>query len=192
MEDHGFVNDDDKYGSDDEQNNDNYDEDYEINEYENQDQDIDESLKKKVEKDDEDELFDIDQIQDFDTSMNIYNNPKRKKTSGIIKMSDYEFAKLYGTITDYIVTSRIEIPEEMEKEEEVKSGDAFRIARFWINNRKKYPLNAKIERQLYGNVKERVDPTKLLTNEDLEFNDDNTDSYKFVYNFRDKPYNNSA
>lgn len=192
MEEYGFSNDNEKYASDDEENNDNYDDDYEINEYENQDEDIDESFKKKVDKEEEDELFEIDQIQDFDTSMNIYNNPKRKKTSGIIKMTDYEFAKLYGTFADYIMTSRLEIPPEMEDEEEVKSGDVYRIARFWINNRKKYPLNSKIERHLYGNVKERVDPTKLLTNEDLEFHDDNSDSYKFTYNFRDKPYENSA
>ena len=191
MEEREIIDDDDKYDSEDEQNNYDDDYDYDINEYENQDEDIDDSQKKKSDKND-DENFDLDQIQEFDNSMNIYNNPKRKKTTGIIKMTDYEFAKLYGTLADYIMTSRLEIPEEMENEEEVKSGDVFRIARFWINNRKKYPLNVKIERHLYGNIKEKVDPTKLLTNEDLEFNDDNTDSYKFVYNFRNKPYENSA
>ncbi|MDR3597169.1 hypothetical protein [Clostridium sp.] len=171
---------------------DNFDDDSDIDDHANQDADIDESSKKQVQKEEEDNLMDTDQDINFGPQTTIYNNLKRKKTSGILKISLPEYSRTYGTLTKYIMEGKIDIPEEMKEEEEVKSGDAFRIARFWIFNRHKYPLPLTLGRELYQKVVEYVDINKLVLEDELEFNDDNSDSYKFFYNYRDKPYDNGA
>lgn len=138
--------------------------------------------------DDEDPLNDMSVDKESDNIADIYKNTKRKKKSGIIKMSKYEYAKLYGSLAYNLINSVIELPPEMEKEDIVETGDCFSISRFWIANRHKYPIPLSILRNLYLKTNEVVDPAKLLIDDDLSFKDDNDDTERFNYNFRDKPY----
>jgi len=166
---------------------------YEINDYENQDEGIDLSAKthKNEEEDEDEDIILEDKDYTIVPVKNKINIIKGKK-SNIKKISKYEYSKIYGILTKYIVDSSINVPEEMLNEEEVKSGDAFRISRFWIENRKKYKLPLNLYRNLYLKVNETIELDSLLTESDLSFRDEESDHEKFWYNFRDKPYDISA
>lgn len=140
-------------------------------------------------KNDEDETqFDLNTSDNYRDFYEVFNNSKRKKKSNFPKFTKYEYSKLYGTLAQYIMFSNIKVPEEMKETYEVRTGDEFIIARYWIKNRKKYPLPTNLLRVLYLNVSETINPSNLYDEDDLSFKDDNDDTDRFYYNFRSSPY----
>lgn len=179
---------------DDEQIIDLDDEDFDENEYENQDRDVDENAKVKAQDNNEDETetqFDISGDFDFEASLAFAGQHKRKTSSNITRITKYEYAKAVGTLATYISESRIDVPDEMLETPAVKSGNAIKIAFFWFDNRKQYPLPITLKRHLNNLVCEELDPTKLYTDHDLSFRDDNDNTdLLFSRNFRDRDYEN--
>lgn len=170
-----------------------FDADVDVDDYAGQDGDVDNSRKIKEVKDDDDEvLFDLNDAGEFERKFTSHHLQTRKKTSGYPIISSFEDAKLYGLLTEYIVTNKFSVPIGMEETEVVKSGDAFRIARFWITNRRTWAIPMELSKNLYGKTVEMVDPNKLESHDDLAFHDDNNDEYRFDYNFHDEPYDTAA
>lgn len=185
----GIVNDDGDY----EEDIDEYgDEDENIDDHEHQDEDIDKSGKIQVKKDDEDndQNSEINQFDDLIHTVTTKKNINRRKVSGYPIISFTEHTKLFSVLCDYLSKSKFDIHPGMEGEDEVLSGDIFRVARFWITNRHKWPLPLSISRHIVGNTFEKVDVNNMLFVEDLDFHDDNHDEYRFHYNFNAKPYGN--
>lgn len=170
-----------------------YDEDIKINDYEGQDGDIDNSNKKIVSGEEDEDLFELNQDEDFEKKYtNQYHQNPKKEKSGYPILSFFEYSKIFSELAKYIADNKISVPESMIDEEEVLSGDVIRISRFWIKNRKRWPLPITIPRHLYKKKFEIIDPNKLPTEDELSFRDENDDTFRFDYNFRDKPYENSA
>lgn len=185
------INNIDEVNEETNEDNEDFDEDHDIDDYAGQDTDIDNSGKKNLEKnknDDNDDLFDLNDIDDFEKKYNTNGTIVKKKTSGYPVISQAEEAKLYGLLTTYIIENKLSVPEGMKDEEIMQSGDAYRIARFWLDNRDKYPIDMKLSKNLYGKVVEMVDPNKLKTHHECGFHDDNNDEYRFAWNFRNEPY----
>lgn len=186
----GAVNDDgiidgdeDEYG----------DEDEDIDDHANQDEDIDKSAKIKTDKtDDEDPSSEINQFDDFEQPVILKKNANRKKVSGYPIVSFIEHTRIYSVLCDYLSLSKFDIPSGMSNEEEVKSCDIFRVARFWIANRDKWPLPLGISRQVTVSTVENVNINNMMFMEDLDFHDDNNDEYRFHYNFNAQPYSNAC
>lgn len=169
--------------------NEDFDIDNDIDDYEGQDEDINNSGKKEIIKDDDDDvLFDLNDIDEFEKKFTTTNNQIKKKSSGYPIISSNEYAKLYGLLTTYIVDNKISVPKDMEDLEIIKSSDAFRIAKYWLDNRKIWPIPMELEKHLYDKTIEMVNPNKLETHDDLSFHDDNNDEYRYDYNFHDEPY----
>lgn len=187
----GAVNDDGNYDVDEDEYG---DDDEIIDDHANQDEDIDKSGKVKTEvlEDNEDPSLEINNFDDFEQVNVSNNNTNRRKLSGYPIMSFIEHTKLYSILCDYLSRSKFELPIGMLDEKEVKSCDVFRIARFWIANRAKFPLPLGIDRIIVGNNIEKVDVNKILSVEDLDFHDDNHDEHRFYYNFNSEPYGNAC
>ena len=141
---------------------------------------------------DDEELLDgmeeIDFVQNFTTNL----IPKYKRTSGVEKVSKYEYSVLYGKLAQYIQQSKITIPDGLLEDPEIKSGDLFRISRRWIQRRKEFPIPINFQRMLFPGNMEKKNPADLKIDEDFDFKDDHDDTYRFYYNFRDKPYDVSS
>lgn len=173
--------------------NEDFDEDHNVNDYEGQDGDVDTSRKvKEVKNDDDEVLFDLNFIGDFEKKFTTHHLHSKKKNSGYPIISSFEHAKLYGLLTEYIMLNKFSVPPGMETEEVVLSGDAFRIAMFWLRNRKTWPIPLELSKNLHGRFIEMVDPNKIETHEDLAFHDDDNDEYRFDFNFHDEPYDTAA
>lgn len=169
------------------------DDDDVIDDYANQDEEVDNSYKvKQVENNNDDVDVDADFFDELTQVNNFTKTYAKKKISGYPIVSFIEHTKVYATLCDYISKSKIDVPPEMLDEEEVKTGDAFRISRFWITNRDKYPLPLGISRIVVGNNVENVNINNSLLMEDLDFHDDNNDEHRFHQNFNAKPYDNSC
>jgi hypothetical protein len=172
-----------------------FDEDFVVDDYEGQNDGvinkINEEDKEKKEKEDDD-LFELNNANDFERKFTSHHLQVLKKSSGYPIISSFEYTKLYGLITEYIVNNKFSVPKEMEELEVVKSGDAFRIAMFWLNNRKTWPIPMELMKNLHGRTVEMVDPNKLETHDDLAFHDDDNDEYRFDWNFHDEPYDTAA
>lgn len=171
-----------------------FDQDYYVDDYAGQDAEINDIEGKQGDKEEEDEndiLEETPEIE-FEQTMQSVFNPKIKRTSRIARMSKYEYSAIYGKLSEYISTSKLSIPDGLLEHPEVLSGDAFRIARCWIENRKQFPIPLEVDRKLFGNVNEKISINDLRTDEYYEFDDDNTDKHRFHYNFRAEPYNNCA
>lgn len=168
------------------------DEDFVTDEYANQNEDID-NLNKSNQKGDEedDNIVDINQVEEIETVV-IKKDTNKITTSGYPIISFIEHTKIYSTLCDYISKSQLEVPESMENEPEVLSGDTFRIARFWINNRRRWPIPLTIKRHIQGNIYEDVDPNNLMFMDEIGFKDDNDDTHLFYQNFHPEPYDNSC
>lgn len=186
----GAINDDGDY----DQDEDDFDDtDIQVDDHENQDEDFDKSGKTKEEKPlDEDLIDDINNFEELVTTTTLTKGKGRRKVSGYPIISFTEYVALYSNLCDYISKSKIEIPPEMADEEEVKSCDIYRTARFWIRNRSKYPIPLGISRHILGNTYENVDVNKSILFEELDFHDDNNDEYRFDFNFNKTNYNNSS
>lgn len=168
-----------------------YDEDVVINDYEGQDAEIaaDDQENDGIDDENEDDAI-LDGVVEveFTKSMSLTSHPKYKKTSGIKKMSSYEYAALFGKVALYIQQGKISVTDNLLDTPEVLSGDEFRISRKWIEERRKSKIPLKLERMLFpGNI-EKLDPANLKTDDDYEFKDDNSDSHLFYQNFRKNPY----
>ena len=186
----GMLNDDGEYGDNIEEYD---DEDELIDDHANQDEDIDKSWKVSEKKEeDDDQFFELNYLEDTVQITSSKKSIPKRKTSGYPIISFTEHTKLYSILCDYLSKSKIDIPVEMENEEEVKSCDIYRIARFWIANRRKYNLPLTVERQITGNNIEKVDVNDAIFHDDLDFHDDNNDEYRFYYNFNSEPYNNAC
>lgn len=183
----------DQNNSDEEEQQDLDDEDYESgDEYAFLDQDIERDIKEVAVEDDNYEslINDIGNDNEGENFLDIYKNKKRVKKSGIIKISKYEYSKLYGTLAISLMESKIDVPIELINENPhiIQTCDVFIISRFWINNRSRYALPMSLLRNLYHKTDETVDISKLKTDDDLSFKDEQDDTYRFDYNFREKPY----
>ena len=195
LEDH-FDGDDSVVDEDEEQEIDLNDDDFDGDDYDDQDRDLGENVKLKENVEVVDELetmFNLDDPVEFEQSLN-YSSYHRKKTkSKIEKISKYEFAKLVGRLAQYITESKIDVLDEMVDLPVVKTGNAIKIALFWVENRKTYKLPLTLKRQLTNTVMEELDPTNLKIEDDYHFTDDNDDTAaRFYQNFREKEYNNNA
>lgn len=170
------------------------DEDEKIDDHEGYDKDIEKSDRIVLNKEnDDDPNHQINQFDDLITTTTIpKKNINQRKISGYPIISFIEHTKLYSILCDYLSNSKLEIHPGMETEEEVLSGDIFRIARLWIANRDKWPLPLGIDRHILGNTFEKVDINTMLLVEDLDFHDDNNDEYRFHYNFNLTPYGNAC
>ena len=185
-----------EYDPSDEHNNDDENEEYYelddtdvvINEY---DDDEDHEAHNDDEDEDNDLVEDIEQI-DFEKSLFSVINPKFKKTSRISRMSKYEYCVLYGKLAEYIQQSKLYVPEGLLNDPEVLSGDIFRISRCWIKNRKEFPIPLNLDRILFGHNVEKINPSELETDDYYAFLDDEDDTDRFYYNFRDEHYDTSA
>lgn len=169
------------------------DEDYNSDDdYAHLDEGVDRDVKENdIEEDGYESLInDIGNENDGEGFLDTYRNVKRVKKSNIIKISKYEYSRLYGNLAQYLMESRFEVPPDLEREnpEIINSCDCFIISRFWIENRHKYPLPMALSRNLYLKTDEIVDVGKLKTEDELSFKDEEDDTYRFHYNFRDKPY----
>uniref|UniRef100_A0A6C0BDG8 Uncharacterized protein n=1 Tax=viral metagenome TaxID=1070528 RepID=A0A6C0BDG8_9ZZZZ len=196
MADFNNFDDDSIADSDDEPEVDLNDDDVSIDEYKGQDFDIQDlsKIKERTEDDGEDDLmFDLDETIDFETSLNYSIYSKKKTKSNISKITKYEFSKLVGNLSQYIADSKIDIPDDMTDEKIIETGDAIKIALFWVENRKKYKIPLSIKRTICNGVVEELDPSTLEIDDDYHFTDDNdVTSERFYQNFREKPYLNNS
>lgn len=168
------------------------DDDEKIDDYAAQNDGIDNSAKNKTQNDDkgEDENLEINQFEDFTTITTVSKNTNKKRTSGYPIVSFTEEAKIFSSLVEYLSKTKIDVAPGLEKEEIYQSGDIFAISRFWIANRKKYPLPLGIDRHILGKTFEKIDPNKMVFVSDLYFHDENHDEHRFDWNFNDKPYKN--
>lgn len=170
------------------------DEDVIINDYEGQDTELINDGDNEIDNDnDEDEdildgMIDVDFVSTFTTNF----TPKYKRTSGISKLSKYEYSVLYGKLAQYIQQNKISIPNGLLEDNEIKSGDIFRISRRWIQRRNEFPIPISIQRMLFHGSMEKKNPADLKIDEDYDFKDENDDTYRFYYNFRKNPYDTSS
>lgn len=166
-----------------------------VNDYEGQDADLgkdgEDGDNQNLGEDDEELLEGMDEV-DFVQTFTSDFKPKYKRTSGIQKISKYEYAVLYGKLATYIQQSKITVPEGLLDDPEIKSGDIFRISRRWIQRRNEFPIPINLQRMLFPGNTEKQNPSDLKIDEDYAFKDDNDDSDRFHYNFRDKPYETSS
>lgn len=171
-----------------------HDDDLDIDDYPDMKEGIDESLKESKEEiidDDNSDVFNFD--NDFSSEDIIKKNLYQvKRTTNFQKMTFYEMSKLIGELAHYITENKILCHSDLENHTEVISGDPIRIARCMIENRKKYPLPITIIRKINNTICEKLNPSTMISEEDLDFKDDGDDSEKFYYNFRSKPYKNAA
>jgi hypothetical protein len=179
--------------------NEDFDIDHIIDDYEGQNTEIDNSAKiaaknNLIVEDDDEELMDLiqDDENDFEKKFTTNTSKNYKKQSGYNLISSFEYAKLYSLLTEYIVTSKISIPKEMENNDIVTSGDGFRIAKYWLDHRKEFPIPMDLVKKLHSNIIEYVNPNNLDTHDDLSFHDDFHDEHRFDFNFHDEPYDTAA
>ena len=166
-----------------------------VDDYANQDSDLiingdNDEIENDNEEDEDilDGIIEVDFVSTFTTNF----IPKYKHTSGINKLSKYEYSVLYGKLAQYIQQSKITVPEGLLEDPEIKSGDIFRISRRWIQLRNDFPIPINLQRMLFpGNI-EKKNPSDLKIDEDYDFKDDHDDTYRFYYNFRDKHYDTSS
>lgn len=171
-----------------------FDQDFNVDDYAAQDEEINAIEGKQADNEEEDEndiLDDTPEIE-FEQSMQVVFNPKLKRNTRIARMSKYEYSAIYGKLAEYIATSKLSVPDGLLENPEVLSGDTFRIARCWIENRKQFPIPLEVDRKLFANISEKISINNLRTDDYYEFDDDNTDKHRFYYNFRNEPYDNSA
>lgn len=170
------------------------DEDFVVNDYAGEDGDeADEADEGNsgINEEDEDIFDGIVEIDFVQTSITNFV-PKHKRTSGITKLTKYEYSVLYGKIAQYIQQGKLTIPEGLLKDPEINSGDVFRMSRRWIQMRTQFPIPFDFQRMLFpGNV-EKQNPSNLKTDEDFDFKDDHDDTERFYYNFRSENYDTSS
>lgn len=166
-----------------------------VNDYEGQDEDLnvngDNGDNDEINEEDNDILDGIVEV-DFEQKFTTDLNPKYKRTSGIKKVSRYEYSVLNGKLAQYIQQSKITVSEGLLEDPEIKSGDVLRMSRRWIQRREEFPIPINFQRMLFpGNI-EKQNPSNLKIDEDFDFNDDHHDTHRFYYNFRKEHYDTSS
>lgn len=179
------------------------DDDIKINDYSNQDVEIDDSRKEREvaiekgkenseENDDEDDQFIIDKREEefVDSTTNITYSKKNK--TNIDRMTKYEYSQLYAKMCEYIQQSKIDTPDDPDDILGTSTGSIFLVARKWIEYRKTpgFEIPLTIIRKISNHIKEEIDPANLKLPFEYTFKDEGSDNLldEFANNFTDKPY----
>lgn len=128
---------------------------------------VDNSAKEKT-NDEEEEEEDFD--SEIDTEQAIKKN-KHKFFSRSQKITQSEHIKLISEIAERISNSRLLVPVQYEELLECSSGDPILIAKNWVDNRRIVKLPVKIVRSVLGKIPENLNPSSLISYNELGFKD---------------------
>lgn len=166
--------------------------------FDEEDPDIDTSLKKKS-NDEEIEVDNSDEILlntgDDDTEKKIEDlnvKVKRKTTTNIKFINQYEYSELFALLSNFLAYSQIKPPEDPNDRLDLASGSYYRIARRWLlfMKEKGLELPFKLKRQISGKIYEEINPSSLRIPFDYAFKDEGPDTLADDYanNFTMTPY----